>query len=347
MGSLEDYTGCISSTQKNVNRGAPLVRRIRLIPSRQRRLESRMNQLPDWGRSWVARLIAEPEVLKKPVFQKLPGTAQARIIDAAIEYYGYRLAENKDEDLRSQKFDLMRLRSRLPIIEQTHDEDLGLSQPTDGTPPVQIRLGSFYNPQSGNSLELGIRSSYHDLLGRPDGHLPNTHLETLSVRFRLQKDDLELNMLELFNLRSFDVNLPDLPQTSGISWGTRFAFERLDLSCNYCKVLRFNVGWGKSMLWQNNVLLFGLLDTFAQAGVSANKQYTMGVAPVFGSIISVGSKLRVSAEANFPKTFAGDLVTESDRRLEGQWTLSRLWDVRMKWRRFAGEEFGIVLNYYW
>ena len=73
-------------------------------------------------------------------------------------------------------------------------------------------------------MELGIRSSYHDLLGRPDGHLPNTHLETLSVRFRLQQDDLELNMLELFNLRYFDVNLPDLPQTSGISWETRFAF---------------------------------------------------------------------------------------------------------------------------
>ena len=80
----------------------------------------------------------------------------------------------------------MRLRSRLPIFEQPHVEDLGLSPPTDGTPPVQIRLGSFYNPQSGNSLELGIRSSYHDLLGRPDGHLPNTQLETLSVRFRLQ-----------------------------------------------------------------------------------------------------------------------------------------------------------------
>ena len=159
-------------------------------------------------------------------------------------------------------------------------------------------------------MELGIRSSYHDLLGRPDGHLPNTHLETLSVRFRLQKDDLELNMLELFNLRSFDVNLPDLPQTSGISWETRFAFERLDLSCNYCQVLRFNVGWGKSMLWQNNVLLFGLLDTFAQAGVSAKKQYTMGVAPVFGSIISDGSKWRVSAEANLPQTFAGALVTK-------------------------------------
>ena len=102
------------------NRGAPLVKRIRFIPSRQRRLESRMKQLSDWERSWVARLITEPEVLKNPVFQELPETAQARIIDAAFEYYGYRLAENKDEVLRSQKFDLMRLLSRLPIFEQPH-----------------------------------------------------------------------------------------------------------------------------------------------------------------------------------------------------------------------------------
>ena len=101
------------------------------------------------------------------------------------------------------------------------------------------------------------------------------------------------------------------------------------------------------MLWQNNVLLFGLLDTFAQAGVPAKKQYTMGVAPVFGSIISDGSKWRVSAEENFPQTFAGALVTKSDWWVEGQWTLSRLWDVRMKWRRFAGEEFGVAMNYYW
>ena len=329
------------------NRGEPLVKRIRLIPSRQRRLEIRMLQLPDRERLWVGKLIAEPEVSKKPAFQDLPETTQARIVDAAVEYYGYRLAENKDKDLRSQKFDLLRLRSRLPIIEQPKDEDFGLSPPTEGTPAVQIRLGSFYNPHSGNSLELGFRSSYHDLLGRPDGHLPNTHLETLSARFRLRKNGAELNMLEFFNLRTFDVNLPDLPQTSGISWQTRFALEQRDLSCSSCRVLRFNVGWGKAMLWDNNILLFGLLDTFAQAGVSDKKQYALGVAPVLGSRISDGGEWRVSAEAKFPQTVTGTEVAESDWRVEGQWTLSRRWDVRMSWRRIAGEEFGMLLNYYW
>ena len=43
--------------KKMKNSGAPLVKRIRFIPSRQRRLESRMKQFADWERTWVARLI--------------------------------------------------------------------------------------------------------------------------------------------------------------------------------------------------------------------------------------------------------------------------------------------------
>ena len=330
------------------NQGSLLVRQAILIPSRQRRLETRMAQLSAEERTWVARLIDDPELPTRSEFQELPGDTKSRIVDAALDYYGYRLAEKEDEeDLRSRRFELLRLRSRLPMIPQPQLQDSRIRTPTDGTPPVRIRLGRFQIPQSGTALELGIRASYHDLLGRPDGHLPYAHLATLDMRLRFHPEGAHLSQLELFRMRSFDVNLAELPQTSGLSWQTRAAFERRDLSCRPCRVLRLNFGWGKAGLWAGNTLVFGLLDGLLIAEALEAKRLALGWSPVLGIRIGGGSAWRVLVEGRYPQPLIGETPSSLDWRVEGQLTLARRWDVRLEGRRFVGEEYGVVLNYYW
>ena len=95
-------------------------------------------------------------------------------------------------------------------------------------------IGAVNNSGRPNTLELGLWLSFHYLIGREIGHLPNTHLITLDGRVRFEEDRVFFHRLEIFNLRSIETAPIDSPLPKGWSWQTRGALEPRDLSCQVC-----------------------------------------------------------------------------------------------------------------
>ena len=173
-----------------------------LIPSRQRKLQTRAAQLSELEHEHLKKLINYENYIESDNFQSLNEQSQARIIDVLLDHQKFQKTINPNLKQHPERSKLLLFRSKLPILENEFSFE-NISSPTDGTPPMRLRLGIVYNDFLGSSLETGVWANYHDLLGEESGHLLNAEVVTLDLHLQFRDDSFELTQFQLFNIQKY------------------------------------------------------------------------------------------------------------------------------------------------
>ncbi|MBF0277024.1 MAG: DUF4105 domain-containing protein [SAR324 cluster bacterium] len=329
------------------NNGAPLVKSVQLHPSRQRRLLKKAEGLNSSQKFWLSQIVHQFEKIHSPEFKQLAGDEQAEVLDALIDYNQYQAAEEQTLLSAEQKSRLLLRRSQLPILPEALNEFASLAPPTEGTPPVRFRIGGVYNSEQLNALEVAAWTSFHDSLGREDGHLPHSELITLDTRVRLTEEQIYLHQLIFFNLRSIDIAPIDSPLSSAWSWQATGTLEPRDLSCEKCPVLNLTGGIGKAESIFNSGFYSLFLSSFVRASNEYEQDYTLGVAPSLGIVLSPLEIWKFEFTWTYLGAFLGERISEHQLQWKHRLTLTDNTDARLEIMHHKGTEAGLFFNYYW
>ncbi len=327
--------------------GGPLLGKPMLIPSRQRKLQRSVARLDEDESQWLRRLIYRFEEIESKEFLALEGESRARVLDALIDYQQYLKEGAFDDETRPRRDLLLKTRSQLPILGK-HASTPDPPAPTLGTPPTRFRAGAVYNPELPAALELGIWSSYHDLLGEERGHLPGTEVVTLDLRLQVRQSTTSISSFTLFSIQNLARNPTGIPGDSGFSWHASGVLERDRLDCLDCRHFKLAGGIGKSVSMSGRDMEYASLGLFAETPENAWETTSWGISPRLGLLWSPLELWKMRLESTWFRSHAGPAKDYLHSRFEQRWTLDQHWDMRLEIEQLSGTgENTLALSYYW
>ncbi|MGK5092347.1 DUF4105 domain-containing protein [Deltaproteobacteria bacterium TL4] len=329
------------------NGNEPLVKSIRLIPSRQRRLQNKVAQLSNRQQALVTEIIQNIAKLQASEFLSLSPVAQAQILDVLIDYYQFLLTEEESTEIRNYKQQVLLLRSQRPVLENEESEAIPLKPPTEATAPTRFRLGAVSNPDFGSALQLGAWTSYHDLIGRTEGHLPNMQLVTADLLLRVTEDQINVEQFTFVDIQALNPNPTGLPGETGWSWGVHASLERQDLSCFPCREFKLLGGIGKAYSLKSTDILFLFLDPFLIAKTASLSQISIGLSPRIGMAYEFSSFWKFSLEGRYLRSGYGPEYKGTEVKMQHRFGNSKSFDVRLEGKYNHGYELVAALHYYW
>ena len=210
------------------NNGRPLIKEIRFIPSSQRRFYEKIEQLTESERNIVSMVVNQDLSLKAEHFLKLSEKSKAKLLETFMDFYEFRLVKSNGNPRFAQKrFEALRLGSRLPVFVPENTISLKKpSPPTKGTFPGLFRIGAASNREFGGTIEIGIRTSYLDLIGNGHGQLENANLTTADAWIRFNEEKVFLHRLDQINIQNYNLSKTGLPGDGRIAWRIRLGWER-------------------------------------------------------------------------------------------------------------------------
>lgn len=328
--------------------GQPLVADIRLIPSRQRRLLWKVENLNSSERQWASTIVQQQEKMNSQEFQRLEEDSQARVLDVVIDHRQYSKVKHDLEVNEAERHQLLLKRSKLPIIEDTAPASVE-EPPTQGNPPVRTNLGWVHNQDHGGSPEVGIWPAYRDLLDRETGHIPNNHLKVMDLQFRKHQTAWYLHRVTLAEIISLVVSPSGLPTDYSYSWKARLGLQPPELKCQACRVFVVDGGMGFAQELRSGLsgTLYSFLNITTQVAERFKQGQRTGLRPEAGILLRPNEdwKLELQASRFFP--IVGEMDYWNQALLRARYTLKPQWEMRMKlmWQR--GTEGSLGIHYFW
>ena len=317
-----------------------------LIPSRQRKLQTRTAQLSELEHMHLRNLIENKNYLDSNDFRNLIEISQAKIIDVLLDYQQYQKTLETDLNKGPKSSKLLSVRSKLPIIENEFNFEKTKS-PTEGTPPMRFRLGSVYNNFLGPSLETGVWANYHDLLGEESGHLLNAEVVTLDLKIQLREDSFELTQFQLFNIQKYALNPTGISGDFDWSWRTRSGWERKDLSCSPCRKFFISGGLGRASSISGKDVEHVFLDFYGETDKEISSGFSWGYAPHLGVSWNPIEIWKIRIERGWFQSLKGQKNTYNLTRFDQRITISQNWDIRLEVKQIKNIEGILAIHFFW
>lgn len=336
-----------SDTVRAVTDQPGLVAGVTYRPSRGSQIQQKLARLAPAERKLVTQLIDQPDT-EPQGFAELPPLTQALILDAASDYFQYKLGGDAEGDkvLRGKLRSLLLRRSRLRA---TYDAEAfpPQSQPPESghrTSRISVALGESASGEHGTLdpgtgqrrgqrefVELSWQPSLQDLLSDEQGYATNAQLQAGDMRFRYypRHDRLDferfaiLDAVSLFPLSTV-IRLP--------SWRLHFAFERThDGACRNCTPFIANPGIGVTVAAgdRNQVVAYGLAELDTQFDQALIDGYRAGLAAHVGMLLKLAPRWRAHLEGTYTDYSAGQTGWTSRVALTQRVTLQRDLELRV------------------
>ncbi|RJQ81283.1 MAG: DUF4105 domain-containing protein [Desulfobacteraceae bacterium] len=174
-------------------------------PSRKTVLQERTRNLEPELQD-IAKCIGDDQCPVDSVSRKgLSPLDQSKVLELAMEYVGYRYAEEKEATAENDPrlMHILKARSQLDIPPQTPRIEQPPVRPDQGhrSSRAEIRYG-YENDQ--HFFQLSLRPVLHDLIDPPGGYIEGAQLEFFDVagRYYPSKNKLELEHLDLVDIVS-------------------------------------------------------------------------------------------------------------------------------------------------
>ena len=326
-------------------RGAPLVRQIKRLPSKQARFQERFEALPATLQAQLSALVDERIALSDPVLTALPLDDQIRLIEVLLAYYNFRLVSEQDETLKQQHRQVMLARIRLPS-KQIHWPERGVSRPPhEGQKPSMLRISASHNSQQGEGVQLSFRPAYYDHLSLDAGRLPYSRLSMLETEVMIRNGEVSLRKLDLVNIETLNLSRTGLPGDGGMAWKLRFGIDNPDLSCDRCNVFSVNGGIGRAAEISDALVAFAMLEGRLQSRDDFDR--TVAVGGRFGVITREYGNWKGMANLGYQRYLDGSLSEEPFAELSARYGASRDWDIRLSYRKHLATEVNATFSYYW
>jgi len=341
----------------------PVLQQARLIPSRQRRLRQKIKKLSLEQYQWVLKINKNPEELHSVEFEKISEVQQAEVLDALIDYTAFLKKKSKPQKVDVSKVfrpKLLLKRSKLPIAKSEGNEErsnkLNVSSeskspefvsPTQGLPYTRTRLAWTHNSITGNALEFGIWNTYHDLLAEDSGHLPDSELVTLDMKFRANSEEVWFHQIDFVRLQNLSRSYTGLPEEQAWSWRARAALLHQEHQCKTCRYLHFSGAMGKALSFSEQDLEFAFLGLFANIPQDKLSQSSAGWMPALGMTFNSGELWKLHAEVRYLKSFWGEDQKKWQKEVQQRLKLPNNWDMRLEWTSQESQELRVALHHYW
>lgn len=130
----------------------PLVKRVRFIPSSQRKLHHQMSLLNDDQKQVALALIRQGPDAAEAGLSTLPVSAQLNVLDVALTYYNYRWIKEQPEvskATRRNKTSVLVKRLRLPVATAKPAKVPPLTSPVEGNRPMLLAAGAGHESNQG------------------------------------------------------------------------------------------------------------------------------------------------------------------------------------------------------
>tara|TARA_B100000003_G_scaffold119621_1_gene107175 strand:- start:10 stop:1926 length:1917 start_codon:yes stop_codon:yes gene_type:complete len=318
-----------------------------LIPSRQRRLQNRVNFLTDYERDWLKKLVSNESLLEDESYIKINVNSRARILDAWIDYLQYKFEGNFEGEIKITRNKILSKRSKLPILEE-HKFPITPPDPSTGSRPTRFRFGFLENPVLSKAFELGIWSSHHDLLGEESGHLEDSEVVTLDLRLHIRDNKTTIDSFTLLSIQNLSKNLTGIPGDAGLSWRFQGGFKRKNYFCLDCTIFNLSGGLGKSVKFYSNDISYLFIDLFGQTESSENTSVTWGLAPHIGMLWEILDGWKIRLEGGWYRSYSGPVMDHGKALAHQRWTLSQNLDLRLEYDQIHDTREGkLALNFYW
>lgn len=327
--------------------GHPLVRNVRLIPSRQNRFYDKYFALTPSQQHWANTFSRTGFDQTLVGYQELSPAEKIAIIDCLFDYYEFRIAvEDDDTGLQQARHKLLMARAKLPAGKAASpDHALPLSPPHLGPLPGLFRVGAVHGNTLGNGLELQFRPAYYDSLSIDSGRLPDSQLTMFDLHTLYRNKKLTLRRLDFINVKTLNVSRTNMPGDGGRAWSLRVGLDNQDLSCDDCGVLRASGAIGKATSLTRNTVIYGMVGGFAQSQyhnsgtLGAKAQLGLWTMPTSGwkSQLMIGTIHYLNGTKHHIPLL----------QWENRFGNSRQWDIRLSYRKWVEHELNGSVSLYW
>ncbi len=338
-----DFWAIPADTVRAVAHEEDLIASATFRPSRRTVLQERANQLEP-ALQEIAQCIGDDRCPVDSVAQRgLSPLDQARILELAMDYVGYRYAAQKEDTAENDPrlTAILRYRSRLDIPPQTPETEPPPERPDQGHPSVRAEISYGYeNDQS--FLQLSLRPALHDLLDPPGGYIDGAALDFLDIagRYYVNDDNLVLEYLDFVDI----VSVPARDRfIKPWSWKANVGLKRMQFDDDDRPLTgNINVGAGLSYELGPDVRLSLLAEAMAVVSDRFDGYLALGAGPSGGVIVALTDRWRVALYARGLAFALGDTCFSYDMALDQAIDLTPRTGLRIRLSR--QQEFGSPYN---
>jgi len=330
--------------------GTPLVRDVRLIPSRVNSYYAGYRMLSEKQKSVTRSLAAKNGPFDDPAYSALSVQDKVTVIDTLLDYFEFRLASNKtDSNLKEMKRRTLVERIGLPGRDSNFDDPERTfpdSSPPHRAPlPGMMRAGALHNSRLGGGTYFQVRPAYFDVLQPNAGRVPDSHLTMFDLSAVYLNGGISLRSLDLINVESMNVGRTPLPGDGGYAWELEVGINSRDAGCTGCLVFNTAAGIGKAYQSTGGFTVYAMADIFAQSGYHGPPPF--GIEPRLGAVATPYPFWKLQISAGQYRYF--DSLSQNRRhfRWENRFGTSRDWDIRINLEQNLARELQVAISTYW
>ncbi len=297
-------TDTLKSTLRSVELRAPRVYRA----SHTRTMNARYKLMTGDEVELARKLVENPE-WDPSILQPLAPERRALVLDAAADYHKFETGFTPNQDTeagrpgKKRELQLARERGKVGADAPPFTVEPPTAEPESEHESMRVGFGSGITNRGRVFGELSWRGSLHDLLDRPNGFVPYSHIEMPNIVLRLRPDrysdgggDAEhaiiIDKLALVSITSLT---PHSGWVSLPSWRVSFGAERLrdlgncdDWSC-LAGMLNGGIGYTFGSRMLGGEVWYGFFDLNVWGGPKLHPNYR--IAPD----VALGSAMRVTS----------------------------------------------------
>ena len=278
---------------------------------------------------------------------------QRRVYDVAVELMLIHLADGEmtQDEYQDLYLGTLRKRAKLGRNDKPYDYEVPFD-PAEGHDSMRVQLGSGAYDDQG-FVSLSLRPAYHALEDAWAGYLKGSAIEVLNTELYYFYDDEDLE-LKKFQLATIHSLAPVDEYFNPMSWVVDVGAESLRLredDEDLHVATYIDTGFGQSSLFNDDILLYGLLRPSLHFSGVLNDNYMLGIGPELGTIyyINQHSSAQLSGRHSWGVLGQSNQMTEVKTGLN--WNLSKSVHLNgfFKWTDSFHQnwnEFGLKVNYY-
>lgn len=331
--------------------GEPMVRSVRLIPSRLNHFRMQYRTLNKEQQQALVNLVENKLAFAQTGYVKLSEAEKISVVDTLLDYYQFRIVGDRENaDHRFARRELLVERAGLPATQKSG----GLNSTTwnsDALPPHagplpgMVRLGVLQNNKLGNGVALRARPVYFDNLELDAGRVPHANLTMFDLNAIHVSGRWQIRSLDLVNIEHLNVAETPLPGDGGWAWRIKFGFESENLQCINCTTGHVTGGIGKALKVADSVIGYGMAEAFVRTPYLDSG--TVGTNARIGLLVSPSENWKSSIMFGKRTYLNGTQSSVPLLEWENRFGTARDWDLRVSYNYHVASEWQVAVSAYW
>ena len=280
-------------------------------PSRGQQLRDKLAHLAAGEQELVYSLIASPDNSDSAAFVGLYPLRQAMVMDAAVDFYQYKIGAARgdaDPELKAALRNLLLRRSRVAVQAIEPPPAQAPTPPERGHNSSRWAFGAGEANGAEAFQELSLQAAFHRLMSVDSGYPPNSQINSAYVRFR-HEDKRNRTLLEELALADVVSLSPMTRLEKSPSWKISAVWRRArDGGCQDCVPFVLNAGVGaalQSSLFSREVY-FAMVDISLNLEDDFDKGFRAGFGAEVGAMVDILPQWRVGLVGHTTNFSEGD-----------------------------------------